>query len=116
AKIKNVYSPTHSIDVKRPSNLQANASFTLSNEIPTSDFRLLYDVGEAAVGASVLSYRPDTGDEGYFLMLVSPEIQKSSEEVQKKAMVFVVDRSGSMSGKKWEQAKEALKFVLNNLN
>ena len=30
-------------------------------------------------------------------------------------MIFVVDRSGSMSGKKIEQAKEALKFVLNNL-
>ena len=30
-------------------------------------------------------------------------------------MVFVLDRSGSMSGKKIEQAKEALKFVLNNL-
>ena len=32
-----------------------------------------------------------------------------------KTVVFVVDRSGSMSGKKIEQAKEALKFVLNNL-
>ena len=32
-----------------------------------------------------------------------------------KTVVFVVDRSGSMSGKKIEQAKGALKFVLNNL-
>ena len=30
-------------------------------------------------------------------------------------MLFVLDRSGSMSGKKIEQAKNALKFVLNNL-
>ncbi len=116
AKIKNVYSPTHSVDVKRPSNLQANAVYTVSNEIPSGDFRLLYDVGDAAVGASVLSYRPDVGDEGYFLMLVSPEIHKSSSEVPKKTVIFAVDRSGSMSGKKWDQAKEALKYVLNNLN
>jgi Ca-activated chloride channel family protein len=32
-----------------------------------------------------------------------------------KTVVFVVDRSGSMSGEKIEQAKGALKFVLNNL-
>jgi Ca-activated chloride channel homolog len=30
-------------------------------------------------------------------------------------VIFVVDRSGSMSGKKMEQARDALKFVLNNL-
>ena len=30
-------------------------------------------------------------------------------------MIFVVDRSGSMNGKKIVQAREALKFVLNNL-
>ena len=32
-----------------------------------------------------------------------------------KTVVFVVDRSGSMSGEKIEQAKGAAKFVLNNL-
>ena len=32
-----------------------------------------------------------------------------------KTVVFVVDRSGSMSGEKIEQAKGAVKFVLNNL-
>ena len=33
----------------------------------------------------------------------------------KKTVVFVLDRSGSMSGEKIEQAKGAVKFVLNNL-
>ena len=30
-------------------------------------------------------------------------------------MIFVLDRSGSMAGKKIEQARKALKSVLNNL-
>ena len=34
----------------------------------------------------------------------------------KKTVVFVLDRSGSMSGEKIEQAKGAVKFVLNNLH
>ena len=32
-----------------------------------------------------------------------------------KTVLFVLDRSGSMSGEKIDQAKNALKFVLNNL-
>jgi Ca-activated chloride channel family protein len=116
APIKNIYSPTHSIEVKRPGNMQAGATFTAVNEIPSADFRLLYDVGDGPVGASVLSYRPDPNDEGYFALLVSPEIKKVSSEVPKKNVILVVDRSGSMSGKKIEQAKDSLKFVLNNLH
>ena len=114
--IKNIYSPTHSIEVKRPSDKSARITFTSKNEVPTSDFRLMYDVGDQQVAASVLSYRPDKNDEGYFLLLVSPDIKRTSDKPMPKTVVFVVDRSGSMSGKKIEQAKGALKFVLNNLN
>ena len=113
--IKNVYSPSHAIEIKRPGDKNAVVSYSRSNEVPGSDFRLLFDVGSEAVGASGLSYRPDVGDDGYFMLLISPEIKKQADQVAKKNVVFVVDRSGSMSGKKIEQAKLALKFVLNNL-
>ncbi len=114
--IKNLYSPTHSVEIKRPTNKSARISFTSKNQVPTSDFRLMYDVGDEPVAANVLSYRPDKNQEGYFLLLVSPDIKRSTDKPIPKTVVFVVDRSGSMSGKKIEQAKGALKFVLNNLN
>jgi Ca-activated chloride channel family protein len=113
--LKNVYSPSHTVDIKRPGDNQAIVNYQGTNEVPLSDFRLLFDEGAEAVGARVLSYRPAGGDEGYFLLLVSPEIKKSSDELPRKNIVFVVDRSGSMSGKKMEQARNALKFVLSNL-
>jgi len=116
SNIKNVYSPSHPMQVQRPSNKQAILTYEGTNEVPNSDFRLLYDVGDRAVGASVLSYRPKKDEDGYFLMLVSPEIKEKQSEIARKTVIFVVDRSGSMSGKKIEQAKGALKFVLNNLN
>ena len=115
-KIKNIYSPSHSVDISRPGDRNAVVTFTRSNEVPTSDLLLMYDVGDAEVGASLLSYRPKRDDEGYFLLLISPEIKSSKSETIKKTALFVVDRSGSMSGKKIEQAKGALRFVLNNLN
>jgi Ca-activated chloride channel family protein len=112
-EIKNVYSPTHSIELKRDAH-HATLSYKSQNEVPTSDFRLLYDADSGKLGTSVLSYRPQTGDDGYFLLLTTPAIERGGEQ-PKKTVVFVVDRSGSMSGAKIEQAKGALKFVLNNL-
>jgi Ca-activated chloride channel homolog len=115
ADIKNVYSPSHLIDTKRPDEKHAVISYSGKDVIPLSDFRLLYDVGAGKLGASVISYRPDASDEGYFMMLASPEIKAMTEDMQSKTVMFVIDRSGSMAGKKLEQAKGALKFVLNNL-
>ena len=114
--IKSIYSPTHSIAVKKPSSKIARISYEQKNVIPTTDFRLFYDVGKQSIGTSVLSYRPDGDEDGYFMMLMSPDIQLQQQQSISKNVVFVVDRSGSMTGRKIDQAKEALRFVINNLN
>ena len=113
--IKNVYSPTHTVDIKRSDAKHAVVTYSRTNEVPTSDFRLMFDVDKGQVGASVISYKPKDGEDGYFLLLASPQVKAADAERSKKTVMFVVDRSGSMSGKKIEQAKSALKFVLNNL-
>src|SRR5204862_4251847 len=82
---------------------------------PTADFRLVYTLTDGAFGASILSYRPSAGDDGYFLLLASPEVKARDARPQPKTVIFVLDRSGSMAGKKIEQARKALKSVLNNL-
>lgn len=115
AELKSVYSPTHNISIERPDNKHAKVKFEATNTIPTSDFRVLFDTVDGKLGASLISFRPDSGDDGFFLLLASPEVKADNDERPAKTVVFVVDRSGSMSGKKIEQAREALKFVLNNL-
>ncbi len=114
--IKNVYSPTHAVEIKRPDERHATVVFSSKNEVPTNDFRLLYDVGKGKISTRVLSFRPDrdSDKDGYFLLLASPEIKADGQRVPKTVM-FVIDRSGSMSGKKIEQVRAALKFVLDNL-
>jgi Ca-activated chloride channel homolog len=112
--IKNIYSPTHAVDIKRPDDRNAVVSFVAKDQVPASDFRLLYDVGRGKVSTRVLTYRPDPNQDGYFLLLATPEIKATSER-PKKTIVLVMDRSGSMSGKKIEQVRSALKHVLNNL-
>jgi Ca-activated chloride channel homolog len=122
--IKNIYSPSHEIKVERPDARHAVVKFSAKETVPTEDFRLFYDSGDQPVAASVVSYRPEKDEDGYFLLLATPEIKQSKQDDSEsdedkgstaKTVIFVVDRSGSMSGEKMDQAKEALKFVLNNL-
>jgi Ca-activated chloride channel family protein len=115
APIKNVYSAGHPVKIDRPDGTHAVVTYEATNVVPGEDFRLLYDTGEGSIGASVVSYRPKAGEDGYFLLLASPEIRAADAQPVAKTVVFVVDRSGSMTGEKIEQAKGALKFVLNNL-
>lgn len=114
-EIKNVYSPTHAVEIKRPDQQHATITYSSKNEVPSSDFRLFYDVGKGKIGTRVLSYRPEREKEGFFLLLTSPEIKAEADKPLGKTVLFVIDRSGSMSGKKIEQVQAALKYVLNNL-
>lgn len=114
--LKNIYSPTHSVQIKHGGKRQATVAHHAKNIVPTSDFRLFFDAKDSEVAVSLLSYRnPDDKEDGYFLLLASPEMKTDDAERPAKTVLFVVDKSGSMSGKKIEQAREALKFVLNNL-
>jgi Ca-activated chloride channel homolog len=114
-EIKNVYSPTHAVNIERPDAKHAVVTYVRENEVPAGDFRLFFDVAPGELAASVLSYRPSEGDDGFFLLLASPQIKAPDAERLAKTVVLVLDRSGSMSGAKIEQAKSALRFVLNNL-
>ena len=58
-EIKNVYSPTHAVEIKRPDDRHAVVTYTAKDQVPASDFRLLYDIGRGKVSTRVLSYRPD---------------------------------------------------------
>ena len=114
-EIRNVYSPTHPVEIQRPDKRRAVVVLRREKETPQSDFRLLYDVGTDPVAARVVSYRPDKDEDGYFVLLATPQIPSAEEKPPPKTVVFVVDRSGSMSGKKIEQARGAARFILQNL-
>ncbi|MFO0913261.1 MAG: VIT domain-containing protein [Pirellulales bacterium] len=115
APLRNIYSPTHAVDIQRPSDTSAVVTFKADHVVPNTDFRLFFDHQNEPLAANVLSYWPEGESEGYFLMLAQPPALEKSARPIPKTVVFVVDTSGSMSGKKFEQAQEALRFVLNNL-
>lgn len=113
--LKNLYSPSHDVTIERSGERRAEVVFEAKNVVPESDFRLFFDYANDPLSARLLSHRPTGEADGYFLLLASPQIDAADAPVQPKTVVFVLDRSGSMAGKKIEQAQAALKFVLGNL-
>lgn len=110
--IKNVYSPSHKIDVNLD-ELEATCGWEAKDIKPDKNFVLYYTVSEKDVGLSLQTYKIK-GEDGYFLMLLSPGNIKGRTIA--KDIVFVLDTSGSMGGKKIVQAKDTLKYCLNQLN
>ena len=114
AGVGTIFSPTDNVSIVRSDSEEATVSFTQENVRRETDFRLQY-AQSRNLGASLLSYKPSNAEEGYFMMLLSPEVQRSRRVIPKN-VVFVLDKSGSMAGHKIRQAKDALKYVLNHLN
>jgi len=111
-----VYSPTHDLKKDRKDSTRVIATYEAKNDLPTTDFQLFYKAADKDVAATLLTWQPDSKTDGYFMMLVSPNPQGASDRVTPKDIVAVLDHSGSMSGDKIAQAKEALRYIIRNLN
>jgi len=111
-----VYSPTHDLKVDRKDPTRVIATYEAKNDLPTTDFQLFYKAADKDVAATLLTWQGDPKADGYFMMLVSPNPHGASERVTPKDIVAVLDHSGSMSGEKIAQAKEALRYIVRNLN
>ncbi len=113
--IKSVFSPSHSVAVSRASDHQASASYEAKNVYPDKDFELYYTLSDKEFGMTVLTQRL-IGQDGFFLVRIAPPAKAAAGDVLAKDIAFVIDTSGSMSGEKMEQARNALKFCLSSLN
>lgn len=115
APIRTVYSPTHQVEISRPDATHAVSKLSLHNVANPDDFRLLYSSDTALVGLNVISYKPDQKEDGYFVLLATPDARAGTAPRIAKTMIFLCDRSGSMNGPKIAQAKAALQFLLRQL-
>jgi len=109
-----VYSPTHEIEITRSEARKATVTYEEHDVRPSQDFVLYYAVSPAAMGMSLLSYRAP-GNDGFFLLVVTPPDLGETSTIPKD-LILVLDRSGSMTGEKIDQAKAALQYIVENLN
>lgn len=112
--LSSVYSSSHKVSVRKERAGEARVSYEESNVRPDKDFVLYYSFSPDEIGLSLLNWKGP--ENSYFMLLASPAFVARKEKVINKNLVFILDSSGSMSGVKIKQAKEAARFVINHLD
>jgi len=102
------FSPTHDIDVDRRGE---SMTVTVDEEV-FGRLSLFFPLAGDAVGLSIATHRP-AGEDGYFMLTLSPSLDTGAR--QPRDVTVVTDVSGSMSGEKIEQARQALHQLLGTL-
>lgn len=114
--LRAVYSPSHTVEIKRQGATAAIIGFEAKDVKPDTDFQVFWSHADKDIGVSLLTYK-EADDDGYFLLLAAPGAEtKPGAQVMPKDVAIVLDTSGSMAGNKLVQAKKALQFCVENLN
>lgn len=111
--LRTIWSPSHVISAKRDGEHKALAAYAGKDVVPNKDFLLYYSVSDKEMTANLLTNKSESED-GYFLMTLTPPVQ--AKEIASKDIVFVADTSGSMRGKRMDENKRALKYLVNALS
>lgn len=119
--IVNVENPSNPSTITNDGNA---ATVTINQYESTSinDVLIQYELASDQLGvipfSTLLPEGQNTCDNfgnGFFGLVVEPESNPNAAVIQKN-FVLIIDSSGSMSGNKMTQARQAATFIVNNLN
>jgi Ca-activated chloride channel homolog len=104
---------THRIGKQSPAPEQLVVALDPADRIPNRDFVLRYRVAGERIKSKLMTCRDERG--GYFTYALYPPEHWRTLDRQPLELVFVLDCSGSMSGRPLEQAKAAIEQALRRL-
>lgn len=115
--VSTVYSPSHDMKLERKTAGMWSGQLTdgAGGEPGSFLLSILQEAGE--VSASFIAYPDKAAGGGYFLLLAGPpaDLKPAEAAAIQREVLLVIDRSGSMSGSKIKQAREAARQVLEGL-
>ncbi|MHA2366348.1 MAG: VWA domain-containing protein [Candidatus Hodarchaeales archaeon] len=96
-----------------PSSREAVVTRSGSGNVPSEAITVYYSLHGESFGSNIITY--SNGTKEFFVATFSPILEDLGSEQVGKDFVFLIDVSGSMGIEKMDQAKEALKDIINNL-
>lgn len=112
---------SHAADSSSISSYNGFISSSTFEMQANTDYRFQYSLSQDDLGIFALStyihdsLSVDEHGRGFFALIVEPDPSEQAETIEK-VFTLVIDRSGSMSGNKIIQAKDAARFIVNHLN
>jgi Ca-activated chloride channel family protein len=110
-----LYSPSHQISSERINEGQVKAVVSGDGKIEPGPFRLSYLAQSKDLTASLMAYPDPKIGGGYFLLLAGLPAGSAKDKEIKREVTLVMDRSGSMEGEKFEQARDAAMQIIEKL-
>ncbi len=105
-------------DVSSNDGHQAIIEYDETSTAMDYDFDVNYSLNLDQLGLSSISSMfdevPDNHGDGFFLFLAEPE--SDTQAIIRKNLTLIVDKSGSMSGNKIVYARQAARYIAENLN
>ncbi len=113
--IEQVYSPSHEFEITREGPTTADLRYVDDSPDPRETLEVSVVRGGESIGIDLRTAR-ERGEDGYFLLAVSPGWDLlRGRETSSEAVTFVLDTSGSMEGEKFEQARSALESFIREI-
>jgi len=113
AKMRGLESPTHAIDVVERFESTATLRLAARDRIPNRDFVLRYSTGGSAPSHAFVT--DGSSSDGTMLLSILPPVGARDISRVPLEVIFILDTSGSMSGRPFEQMKEAVTAALDRL-
>jgi len=113
-QIEKAYSPSHVITGQRTGASRLAISLGRKDRLPNKDFVLRYRVAGRKLKTAMMIERGVRGNA--FALILQPPENPADVPRMPREMVFVLDCSGSMSGRPIAKAKQAVKRCLRNLD
>jgi len=102
----------HETEIKREGETAATAVLSEADSIPNKDFVLRYDVVGDKPEMAVLCHTAGEGP-GYFMLMIQPREDERLRKSPPREISFLIDVSGSMSGRPTAKVKEVMRSMLN---
>jgi len=111
--IEQLVCTSHVINNSSPARDKRTVKLSSLDSIPNKDFVLRYKVAGSTVKSALVTHRDQRG--GFFTLMLYPPENLSYLKRAPMEMIFVLDCSGSMSGKPIAKAKQAITRALKKL-
>ena len=115
--ISTVYSPSHGLKTVKRTENTVTVEVQAKARTEPGPFRMSYLLQKNGMTASLFAYPDPKVGGGYFLLLAGLPAPKPGDAATaiKREVTLVLDRSGSMNGRKLDQVREAARQIIAGL-